>query len=60
MTGFEERAGFVVVPLTGRIKVNMEAARAFEAIGNNKQAPLCFITAGVFFFSVPEIELFCR
>jgi len=58
--GFEEGPGFVVVPLTERIKVSMEIARAFEATGNNNnnQALLSFIIAGLFCFSLPELELF--
>ena len=54
--GVRKRAGFVLVPLTGRIKVKIEIVRALEVAGDNSQAPLSFITAGLFCFSVPEFN----
>jgi hypothetical protein len=38
------------------MKVKMEIVRALEAAGDSNQAPLSFITAGL--FCEPELELF--
>ena len=37
--GVRREAGCVLVPLTGRIKVNMETVRTLQAAGDNNKAP---------------------